>query len=111
MLEELQRKSHMVHEALNRMVGVSCLPIEGAIYAFPQVFMPKKFIAEARGLGREPDVLYCIKLLEKTWVIVVPGSGFGQRKDTWHYRITILPEETVLNRVPEHMERFQAEFM
>lgn len=33
-----------------------------------------------------PDMFYCMKLLEETGICVVPGSGFGQREGTYHFR-------------------------
>lgn len=43
-----------------------------------QVTIPAKAIAEAKKLGKAPDVLYCLRLLEATGISTVPGSGFGQ---------------------------------
>ena len=110
--ELLKRQADLVTRELNAMPGVQSLPVEGAMYAFPQackqmlalhialqVHLPRKFVEEAEALGKAPDMLYCIKMLEATGVIVVPGSGFAQRNGTWHYRITILPEEEKLKRV------------
>lgn len=37
-------------------------------------------------LGQEPDFLYCMELLEDQGICVVPGSGFGQRDGTHHFR-------------------------
>jgi glutamate--glyoxylate aminotransferase len=34
----------------------------------------------ARSAGKEPDVFYCLKLLEATGISTVPGSGFGQKE-------------------------------
>lgn len=36
-----------------------------------------------------PDMFYCMKLLEETGICVVPGSGFGQREGTYHFRYSI----------------------
>ncbi|OLP89429.1 putative alanine aminotransferase, mitochondrial [Symbiodinium microadriaticum] len=76
-LASLSKKAELVSQALNEIPGIQSLPVEGAMYAFPQVYLPERFVKES----------------EATGVIVVPGSGFGQRNGTWHYRITILPEE------------------
>ena len=51
----------------------------GAMYAFPQVQLPKKFIEEAESKGQVPDAYYCSLLLESTGICVVPGSGFRQK--------------------------------
>lgn len=79
------------------------------MYAFPQIDLPPKFVEHAKVLteselggrnylcclqaqGVEPDFLYVKELLEETGVCVVPGSGFGQRPGTYHFRTTILPQ-------------------
>ncbi|CAK9086132.1 Probable alanine aminotransferase [Durusdinium trenchii] len=110
-LANLSRKADLVTRALNHMPGVQSLPVEGAMYAFPQVYLPQKFVQEAESLGKAADMLYCIKMLEATGVIVVPGSGFAQRNGTWHYRITILPEEDKLKRVLARMTTFHLNFL
>lgn len=37
-------------------------------------------------LGLAPDMFFCMRLLEETGICVVPGSGFGQREGTYHFR-------------------------
>lgn len=32
-------------------------------------------------------MFYCMKLLEETGICLVPGSGFGQRDGTYHFRL------------------------
>jgi len=98
-LDALKRKAGLLTDRLNSIEGVRCLPIEGAMYAFPEVFLPKRFCEEAQAAGKSPDGVYCMKMLEATGVVTVPGSGFGQRPGTWHYRITILPKEELLEQV------------
>eukprot|EP00033_Pygsuia_biforma_P001157 GCRY01001316.1.p1 GENE.GCRY01001316.1~~GCRY01001316.1.p1 ORF type:complete len:509 (+),score=118.16 GCRY01001316.1:146-1672(+) len=93
LLASLKRRAAMLHESLNTMAGVSCAPTTGAMYAFPRVDIPNKAIAEAKRQGVAPDFLYCMEMLNNTGICVIPGSGFGQEEDTYHYRITILPQE------------------
>lgn len=57
---------------------LSLSPAEGAMYAFPQITLPPKAVEAAKKAGKSPDTFYCLKLLENTGVVVVPGSGFGQ---------------------------------
>ena len=47
---------------------------DGALYAFPSVVLPPKFISEAEAAGTAADEMYCLKLLENTGVVVVPGA-------------------------------------
>jgi alanine transaminase len=55
--------------------------------------------------------MYCFELLEKTGIVVVPGSGFGQVEGSNHFRITILPPEDKLIEVIEKFKEFHTHFM
>ena len=44
-------------------------------------------------------------------ICVVPGSGFGQRADTYHFRTTFLPPEDEIDEVIARMSKFHAAFM
>lgn len=37
----------------------------------------------------ELDTYYCLELLRQKGVCVVPGSGFGQKAGTWHFRYNV----------------------
>jgi len=41
----------------------------------------------------------------------VPGSGFGQREGTWHFRTTFLPPEKDMEAVIQRMKDFHEDFM
>jgi len=58
-----------------------------------------------------PDAMYCLKLLESTGIVVVPGSGFGQVKGTWHFRTTFLPAEEDIEGVVDKMSVFHSKFV
>lgn len=45
-----------------------------------QISLPEKFVQEAKAQGRQADELYCLQLIEATGIVVVPGSGFGQKE-------------------------------
>merc|ERR1712032_353328 len=49
-LQSLQKKAEIVYTRLNLMPGVSCMPIEGAMYAFPEVKLPMEFVKHAKSL-------------------------------------------------------------
>lgn len=40
--------------------------------------------------GQQPDMFYCMKLLEETGICLVPGSGFGQKDGSYHFRYETL---------------------
>ncbi|KAK4225656.1 putative alanine transaminase [Podospora fimiseda] len=107
----LKTKAEDLFEAFSRMPGVECQPVQGAIYHFPRVDLSAVALREAKEVGDAPDVWYCKKLLEKTGVCVVPGSGFGMTDGSedgriW-FRITFLGEG---RDWIERMEVFQRGF-
>ena len=63
---------------------VSCVSPKGAFYAFPRLDIP------------EGDDIFVKELLVQKYVLVVNGSGFGQKKGTKHFRIVFLPDEQTL---------------
>ncbi|CAB4038392.1 alanine aminotransferase 1 [Paramuricea clavata] len=113
-LGSLKERSRMVAEAFDSIDGIKCNEVMGAMYAFPQINIPQKAIEKAKLRGEEPDFLYCMELLEETGICVVPGSGFGQREGTYHFRMTILPPtdklKILLQQFKEFHEKFQQKY-
>ena len=64
---------------------VSCVAPRGAFYAYPRIDIP------------EGDDVFVTELIRQKHVMVVHGSGFGQRPGTKHFRIVFLPDEKTLN--------------
>ncbi|XP_042273357.1 alanine aminotransferase 2 isoform X1 [Thunnus albacares] len=110
-LDALAHKARLTEQILNSVPGIKCNPVQGAMYAFPQIFIPPRAIQEAQSLSIAPDMLYCLKLLEETGICVVPGSGFGQREGTYHFRMTILPSPGKLEVLLEKMKEFHLRFL
>ncbi|KAF0984144.1 hypothetical protein FDP41_007321 [Naegleria fowleri] len=110
-LNSLKRRAEKLVKMLNSLEGVSCQPVEGAMYAFPQITLPEKAIQKAKELGMAPDLMYVLELLEQTGICVVPGSGFQQKPGTHHFRTTILPSEEQIEGVVDRMAKFHAKFM
>jgi len=110
-LSSLKRRAKTIVSSLNKLEGVSCNDAEGAMYAFPTITIPQKAQDAAKEQGRKPDALYCIELLKKTGVCVVPGSGFGQKEGTFHFRTTFLPSEEDFPEIVKGLTEFHEEFM
>jgi aspartate/methionine/tyrosine aminotransferase len=81
------------------------------MYLFPRIRLPEKAIEAAKKAGKEPDVFYCLQMLNNTGVCVVPGSGFGQEDGTWHFRSTFLPPEHLFEDFIKGIDQFHTEFM
>jgi len=107
----LKERSKLLTDGLNAIPGLSTRKIQGAMYAFAKVEIPPKAVATAKELGRAPDELWCLELVEKTGIVCVPGSGFGQAPGTYHFRITILPPTAKLEGMLARLRDFQADFL
>lgn len=110
-LASLKRRAKLVADTLNSIPGFKCNTVQGAMYAFPQIMLPEKAIAAAKEAGQAPDVFYAFNLLESTGICIIPGSGFGQRPGTYHFRTTILPQEDVTKEMLGRLKDFHLEFM
>ena len=99
-LDTLKQRATLLAEGLNRIVGIRCNVIAGAMYAFPSISLPP---------GRS-DFDYAMALLEQTGICVVPGSGFGQVEGPAHFRTTILPPTEKIRQVVERLGEFHRSF-
>lgn len=108
----LKERAEKLVTGLNQIPGISCVPAEGAMYAFPTVEVPPRAIEAASEQGTTPDNLYALSLLEMTGICVVPASGFGQKKGRVGFRTTFLHPDTVraIDLFAEHHEKFTTEY-
>jgi alanine-synthesizing transaminase len=84
--KKLRRRRDITVERLNAIEGISCVAPRAAFYAFPRL--------EAI----EDDEAWVKRVILEKGVVVVHGSGFGQRPGTSHFRVVFLPpEETLIN--------------
>ena len=72
---DLKNKARSSTDGLNRIDGVSCVPLAGAMYAFPKIEIPSGTTEQE----------YCLALLQGTGICLVPGGGFGQMPGTRHF--------------------------
>ncbi|CAH8646175.1 unnamed protein product [Heterobilharzia americana] len=110
-LNALKEKANITYNALNTMPNMSCNPVQGAMYAFPRIYLPTRAVEEAKKRGQAPDFFYCLQLLEEKGICVVPGSGFGQKEGTYHFRTTILPSVEKMKYVMKQLEEFHKAFI
>lgn len=103
--EGLKRRSKALVDGLNRVDGIECQRAEGAMYAFPRIYLPPKAIAKAETSNQTPDTLYAVSLLNETGICVVPASGFGQKEGRCGFRTTFLPGDEQLEKAIEEFSR------
>ena len=95
---KLSARRDLTVEELNRMPRVRCVPPRGAFYAFPRIEI------------EEADEAFVKRLLAEKHILVVHGSGFGQKPGTKHFRIVFLPPEEVLRKAYTAIGEFLGRF-
>jgi len=83
---KLRSRRDLTVKWANSTARVSCVSPRGAFYAFPRIDIP------------EGDDVFVRELILQKHVMVVHGSGFGQKPDTQHFRIVFLPDEKTLEK-------------
>ena len=81
---KLRRRRDLTVQWANSTPRVSCVAPKGTFYAFPRLDIPGDDLEFVKGVLTEKQVL------------VVHGSGFGQKPGTRHFRIVFLPDEPTL---------------
>jgi len=97
MREKLRRRAQLTVNWAKRAPRVNLVAPKGAFYAHPSLDIP------------EDDLTFVTALLKEKHVLVVHGSGFGQKPDTRHMRIVFLPPEDVLANAYQKISDFIAE--
>jgi alanine transaminase len=111
-LASLKERADSLASALDALPGVTCAPVEGALYLFPRISLPAKAVAAAAKAGVAADEFYAMRLLDATGLVVVPGSGFGQPDpDAFHVRTTFLPPAEKLQLVVKAIQQFHTAFL
>ena len=110
-LASLERRANKVAAALDALEGVSCVRPQGAMYLFPSITLPDAAVKAAKRSSMAPDAFYALRLLEGTGLVTVPGSGFGQKNGTWHFRTTFLPAEKQIDNVVQKLAGFHESFL
>jgi len=77
MVKEFKLRHAYVVENINSINGLSCIPAQGAFYAFPYAQDAIDRLFKANVISKNNDIGLCEYLLDKANVAVVPGSAFG----------------------------------
>jgi alanine transaminase len=115
-LQSLAKRAHELKNVMATLPGLKPQPVQGAMYLFPGLELPKKFLREVKGMTwrgepMSPDLAWCMRLVDEEGIVPLPGSGFGQKEGTYHTRLTFLPSEQNMSEVVERLSRFQTRFM
>jgi aspartate/methionine/tyrosine aminotransferase len=118
-LADLKAKAGILGKGVNTIPGMSVVIPRGAMYAFVNFTLPKEKGVDADSMSAEErlayeakrDSDYCLELLEQTGICVVPGSGFGQRAGTFHFRTTFLPPRDEMESLVEQLKTFHLSYV
>jgi alanine-synthesizing transaminase len=84
--DKLRSRRDLTVQWCNSTPRVSCVSPRGAFYAYPRIDIP------------EGDDVFVKELILQKHVMVVHGSGFGQKPGTKHFRIVFLPDQQTLSK-------------
>ena len=84
--QKLRSRRDLTQKWCESTPRVSCVAPRGAFYAFPKIDIPER------------DEVFVKELIRRKHVMVVHGSGFGQKPGTQHFRIVFLPNEQTLTK-------------
>lgn len=84
--QRLRSRRDLTMKACNSIPRMSLVAPRGAFYAFPRIDIP------------EGDDVFVKEIIKQKHVVLVHGSGFGQKPGTKHFRIVFLPDEATLTR-------------
>jgi alanine-synthesizing transaminase len=94
-VSKLKKRRDLVVKRLNEIDGISCKLPNGAFYTFPKILLN----------GWKDDKDFVLDLLNKTGILTVHGSGFGEL-GKGHFRIVYLPNEQVLQEAMDKLSNF-----
>jgi len=94
-VSKLKKRRDLVVKRLNEIDGISCKLPNGAFYTFPKILLN----------GWKDDKDFVLDLLDKTGILTVHGSGFGEL-GKGHFRIVYLPNEQVLEEAMDKLSNF-----
>lgn len=92
---KLKKRRDLVVKRLNEIDGISCKLPNGAFYTFPKILHNHW----------KDDKDFVLDLLNKTGILTVHGSGFGEL-GRGHFRIVYLPKEQVLEEAMDKLSDF-----
>ena len=96
MCDKLRPRRDLAVRMINEIEGLSVTRPEGAFYMFPGI---------DRSLGLD-DKSFVLGVLEKSHVLLVHGSGFGEEFGSGHFRLVYLAPEEVLSDAISKIGKF-----
>ena len=103
MRQSYQKRRDLICSLINSIPGMSVKVPKGAFYSFVNI---SRLIKENNMTSKE----FCMNLLKKTGVVIVPGSGFGDAGEGY-VRITYATSEENIRRGMMRMKTYAESLM
>jgi aspartate/methionine/tyrosine aminotransferase len=97
-VDKLRQRRDFAWRRLNEIEGISTAKPEGAFYIFPKI--------HEVGSRWNTDLEFVVKLLKKTGVLIVNGSGFDPIYGRGHARVVFLPPIVEMEQAFKALEDF-----
>ncbi|GFT05171.1 alanine aminotransferase 1 [Nephila pilipes] len=110
-LQSLKERAEFCYKKFNSVEGLSCNKVVGAMYVYPRIYLSQKALKKASELDLRPDEFYALEMLLDCGVCIIPGCLFGQRPQTYHFRLTFLPQMDKLKIIVERILKFHVKFI
>jgi len=94
-VEKLKKRRDLLFEGINSIKGLSLIKPNSAFYAFIKIDLPF-----------ENDKQFVLELAKETGILVVNGSGLGEKEGSMYFRAVFLPQEEVLKEAIEKLDKF-----
>ncbi len=94
---QFRSRHDSVHQRLNEISGISCVPGRGAFYLLPNI------ASAMAARGFDTDVSFCESLLDERGLALVPGSAFGA---AGHLRISFAASQRTLDDAMARLAEF-----
>ena len=98
-MEKLDKRRDLLYNTLKDVPELDLVKPKGAFYAFAKINSDKW----------KDDWDFVYSLLEKTGVLVVPGSGFSPVLKEKYFRMVFLPQERIIQEATEKIRQFISE--
>ncbi|RLE37829.1 alanine aminotransferase [Candidatus Woesearchaeota archaeon] len=98
-MEKLDKRRDLLYNTLKDVPELDLVKPKGAFYAFAKINSGKW----------KDDWDFVYSLLEKTGVLVVPGSGFSPVLKEKYFRMVFLPQERIIQEATEKIRQFISE--
>lgn len=98
MKSKLIKRRDLTYNMINAIDGISCIKPQAAFYAFPRL---------DEGIN---DIEFVHKLISETGVVPMHGTAFGQKENSFHFRIVYLDVEERLKIAYKKIEEFMNKY-